>query len=222
MKQWDDEGRLLFTNKGGIRKKRFKDEALTEGMPAQALWDDIRPVNSQAAERVDYPTQKPLALLERIISASTNPTREDGTPMVVADFFGGSGTTAAAAHRLGRHFITCDVGINSLQTARDRLREAGAAFAVKEVRDGVALFRDPAQTMQRLGELIPASRAAACPPPGAGPFRTPGSARSPSYFRTCSTRTPVYSTRRASTGSSTRRCPRSTRPPGRPWCTTWT
>ncbi len=104
--------------------------------------------NSQAEERVDYSTQKPQALLERIISASSNPN------MVVADFFGGSGVTAAVANRLGRRFIHADVGINSIQTARDRLQAAGASFNVLDVRDGVALFRNPVQTMDKLRSLI--------------------------------------------------------------------
>jgi len=117
-------------------------------MPCQALWADISPVNSQASERADYATQKPESLLERIISASS----AEGS--VVADFFGGSGVTAAVANRLGRRFIHVDVGINSIQTARDRLQAAGAAFKVLDVRDGVALFRNPVQTMDKLRSLI--------------------------------------------------------------------
>lgn len=104
--------------------------------------------NSQAEERVDYATQKPEALLERIIKASSN----EG--MVVADFFGGSGVTAAVANKLGRKFIHADVGINSIQTARDRLVANKAAFDVLEVRDGVSLYRNPIQTMEKLKSLI--------------------------------------------------------------------
>ncbi|MEI8353453.1 MAG: site-specific DNA-methyltransferase [Lentisphaerota bacterium] len=104
--------------------------------------------NSQAEERVDYATQKPTALLDRIISASS----DEG--MVVADFFGGSGVTAAVANKLGRRFIHVDVGINSIQTTRDRLQAAGASFTVLDVRDGVALFRNPVQTMDKLRSLI--------------------------------------------------------------------
>ena len=104
--------------------------------------------NSQAEERVDYATQKPEALLERIIKASSN----EG--MVVADFFGGSGVTAAVANKLGRKFIHADVGINSIQTARDRLVANKAAFDVLEVRDGVSLYRNPVQTMEKLKSLI--------------------------------------------------------------------
>ena len=70
MQKLDEEGRLHFTKSGGIRLKRYLDD--TPGVPLQALWDDISPINSQAAERLGYPTQKPLALLERIISTSSN------------------------------------------------------------------------------------------------------------------------------------------------------
>ena len=129
MQRLDREGRLYFTKTGGIRLKVYKDEL--KGMPCQALWTDINAVNSQAEERVDYATQKPEALLERIVKASS---REG---MVVADFFGGSGVTAAVAHRLGRRFVHADVNLNSIQTTRDRLVAARAEFDVLEVRDGV-------------------------------------------------------------------------------------
>lgn len=148
MERLDKEGRLHFTSKGGIRSKVYLDEL--SGMPSQALWTDLNAVNSQAEERVDYATQKPEALLERVIEASSN----EG--MLVADFFGGSGVTAAVAHKLNRRFIHGDVNINSLQTARDRLVNAGAEFEIKEVKDGVRLFRNPVQTMDKLRDnLIP-------------------------------------------------------------------
>lgn len=152
MERHDEEGRLLFTSKGGIRLKRYLDEL--PGMPAQALWMDINPVNSQAAERVDYATQKPEALLERILNASSNELRDDGEKMVVADFFGGSGVTAAVANRLGRRFVHVDVGVNSLLTARDRLKAAGAEFDILDIQDCVSLFRNPVQTMDKLRTLI--------------------------------------------------------------------
>lgn len=108
--------------------------------------------NSQASERVDYATQKPSALLERIITASSNPN------MLVADFFGGSGVTAAVAHKLGRRFIHCDIGLNSTQTTRDRLVADGAEFDVLEIKDGVQLYRNPVQTMDKIKSLIPGLR----------------------------------------------------------------
>lgn len=148
MERLEKEGRIYYTSNGTPRYKQYLDEM--EGVPAQDLWVDIFAVNSQAEERVDYATQKPEALLERIIKASSN----EG--MLVADFFGGSGVTAAVAHKLNRRFIHGDVNINSLQTARDRLVNAGAEFEIKEVKDGVRLFRNPVQTMDKLRDnLIP-------------------------------------------------------------------
>ena len=147
MERLDREGRIHITKTGGVRSKVYLDEL--PGMPAQALWTDVNPINSQANEKVDYATQKPGSLIERIISASSN------SGMLVADFFGGSGVTAAVAHKLGRRFIHCDIGINSIQTARDRLKTDGAEFDVLEVKDGVQLYRNPVQTMDKIKSLIP-------------------------------------------------------------------
>ncbi|MGL4943318.1 MAG: DNA methyltransferase [Thermoguttaceae bacterium] len=100
-------------------------------------------------DRVDYATEKPQGILERIIKASSNEN------MLVADFFGGSGVTATVANKLGRRFIHCDVGVNSIQTARDRLVASRAEFDILEVKDGVALYRNPVQTMDKVKSLIP-------------------------------------------------------------------
>lgn len=108
--------------------------------------------SSKEKHDVDYATQKPEALLERIIKASSN----EG--MLVADFFGGSGVTAAVANKLGRNFIHCDIGINSIQTTRDRLLADRAQFDVLEIQDGVSLYRNPVQTMDKLKSLIPGLR----------------------------------------------------------------
>lgn len=112
------------------------------------VWDDIYPIGTENSERVEYSTQKPEALLERIIKASSN----EG--MLVADFFGGSGVTAKVANDLGRNFIHVDIGVNSIQTVRDRLKSAGAAFEIFDIKDGVSLFRNPVQTMDKLKSLI--------------------------------------------------------------------
>ena len=74
--------------------------------------------------------------------------------MMVADFFCGSGVTATIANKLERKFITCDVGLNSIETARDRLKNNGAKFDVLEVKDGVTLYRNPVQTMDNIKRLI--------------------------------------------------------------------
>lgn len=105
--------------------------------------------SSKEKHEINYATQKPEALLERIIRASS----DEG--MLVADFFGGSGVTAAVASRLGRRFIHGDINLNSIQSARDRLARNGASFHVKEIKDGITLFRNPAQTMDVIKQIIP-------------------------------------------------------------------
>ena len=158
MEEWDKAGKLYFPEDKSqrIRRKTFLDEY--EGQPIQNLWTDIYVINSQAEESVNYATQKPEALLERIIKASSDEN------MLVADFFGGSGVTAAVANKLNRRFIHCDVGINSIQTVRDRLiaqKESpnhvrgDVDFSVLEIKDGVSLFRNPVQTMEKLKSLVP-------------------------------------------------------------------
>ena len=118
------------------------------GKTPDDVWN-IPFINPVAEERVDYATQKPEALLERIIKASSN----EG--MLIADFFGGSGVTAKVANNLGRRFIHTDIGINSIQTTRDRLVAEKANFQILEIKDGVSLFRNPQQTMDKLATLIP-------------------------------------------------------------------
>jgi len=141
-----ESGLIVFTKGGTPRYKFYAEES--RGRSSQSIWDDIVPINSQSDERIEYATQKPEALLQRIISASSNEN------MIVADFFGGSGVTAKVAHDLGRRFIHVDVGVNSIQTTRDRLKATGAAFKVLDIQDGVSLFRNPVQTMDKLKTLI--------------------------------------------------------------------
>lgn len=115
------------------------------------IWMDMPGLGSSFAvnaQSVNYATQKPETLLNRIIKASSDEN------MVVADFFGGSGVTAAVAHKLGRKFIHCDIGINSILTTRDRLKGIGASFNVYQINDGVQLFRNPTQTNEKLLKLI--------------------------------------------------------------------
>lgn len=111
------EGVVVQTKPGGVpRKKRYLDEGL--GVPVQALWDDIAELNSQAKERLGYPTQKPVALLERILNASSNPGD------VVLDPFCGCGTTVHAAQKLGRNWIGIDVTHIAIGLIETRLRDA--------------------------------------------------------------------------------------------------
>ncbi|WAH38563.1 site-specific DNA-methyltransferase [Alicyclobacillus dauci] len=113
MKNLDAEDRLHFTKNGGIRVKQYLDES--KGVPLQCVWDDIPPVNSQSKERIGYPTQKPVALLERLILASSNEND------VILDPFCGCGTSIAAAERLKRHWIGIDVTHIAITTIKERL-----------------------------------------------------------------------------------------------------
>lgn len=112
MQRLDAEGKLHFTTKGGIRRKRYLDEL--PGRPVQALWDDINPINSQARERTGWRTQKPLALLERIITVSSNPGD------IVMDPFCGCATACIAAEKLGRQWIGVDKLPQAAEVLRDR------------------------------------------------------------------------------------------------------
>lgn len=108
-----DEDRLIVTPSGKYRYKIYLDEI--KGVLADDVWTDIPPINSQAAERLGYPTQKPEALLERIINASSNPGD------VVLDPFCGCGTTVAAAEKLGRQWIGIDVTHLAITLMKQRL-----------------------------------------------------------------------------------------------------
>ncbi len=144
---WDKEKGKMVTQKdenGNVIYYESEDKIVG------TLWNIAR-LNSMAKERQDYEysTQKPETLLERAINASSN----EG--MVIADFFGGSGVTSKVANDLGRKFIHVDIGVNSIQTVRDRLIEAKADFQILEIKDGVSLFRNPQQTMDKLATIIP-------------------------------------------------------------------
>lgn len=113
MEEFDQQGRLVYTKSGMPNYKRYLDEM--PGVPPQDLWTDIRPIGAQAAERLGYPTQKPLALLERIVTISSNPGD------VVLDPFCGCGTTIAAAQKLDRRWIGIDVTHLSIALMKYRL-----------------------------------------------------------------------------------------------------
>ena len=117
----DETGRLCRSDvnpTGGGSRKIYLDEV--EGDIIDSVWDDIPPVNPVAMERVDYATQKPEKLLERIIQSSC-PERG-----IVADFFGGAGTMAAAAEQLGRRWIVSDLGKPGCMIMRKRLIDQNA------------------------------------------------------------------------------------------------
>lgn len=118
MIQLDKEGRIAFPTKPGgqVREKYYLDEM--PGVAIGDVWEDIAPINSQAAERLGYPTQKPVALLERIIAASSNPGD------VVLDPFCGCGTSIEAAQKLGRTWIGIDVTHLAIGLIKVRLHDA--------------------------------------------------------------------------------------------------
>ncbi len=161
----DDE--YKFTDENGrryalLRGRNYKDNKETKkkyldenaGSPVTSLWDDDNlQLNTSSSERdIGYATQKPEALLERIIKASSD------QGMVVADFFGGSGVTAAVASKLGRRFITSDVNLNSIQTIRGRLRDNQTSFEVLRIKDGTEFvnqaFKNPSIADRLLSKNI--------------------------------------------------------------------
>lgn len=121
----DENIDLYVLGEDGLPQKKSYLKGATIG----SVWNDIDPVNSQAFERIGYPTQKPEALLERIIKANSDPGD------LVLDLFGGSGTTAAVAEKLGRRWITCDFGKHAIYTMQKRLlriAESKAFDAIKK------------------------------------------------------------------------------------------
>jgi adenine-specific DNA-methyltransferase len=118
MRQHEINSRLYYTKNGLARYKRYLDEM--EGAPLSDMWTDLARLNSQSSERTGYGTQKPEKLLDRVIRASSP---VDG---VIADFFGGSGTTAAVAEKLGRRWIISDLGKPACMIMRKRLIDQSA------------------------------------------------------------------------------------------------
>ena len=114
MQELYEKGIIVQTKPGAVpQKKRYLDEA--PGVPLQDIWVDISAVQGGALENQNYPTQKPEALLDRIIRTASNPGD------IVFDCFMGSGTTQAVAMKLGRKFIGADINLGSIQTTTKRL-----------------------------------------------------------------------------------------------------
>ncbi|MYB35450.1 MAG: hypothetical protein F4X92_10125 [Gammaproteobacteria bacterium] len=136
MKTLDNENRLYFTKHGGIRIKRYLDEM--KGVPVSDLWADIAPVNSQAKEATKYPTQKPLALMERIIKASSS----EGD--MVLDPFCGCATTCVSADLLNRQWIGIDISIKAYELVQQRLaREVADPGHILQFRNRINLKTSP-------------------------------------------------------------------------------
>lgn len=133
MQKLYEQGEIVLssTGKSLSRKKYLKD---AKGTPVADLWDDVNRIAPTADERIDYPTQKPEALIERIINTSSN----EGD--LIADFFCGSGTTLAVAEKLGRKWIGTDLGKFAINTSRKRLigvqrelKKEGKSFRAFEI-----------------------------------------------------------------------------------------
>jgi site-specific DNA-methyltransferase (adenine-specific) len=132
MQKYDAEGRLHFPANpdGALRLKMYADESLGERL--QSIWLDIPPIGAQAAERLGYPTQKPIALLDRIVKASSNPGQ------IVLDGFCGCGTALVSAQNLGRRWIGIDISPTACRVMAKRLRKdcgliEGRNFLVRDL-----------------------------------------------------------------------------------------
>ena len=122
MQQAHEDGLIHYSSTGLASQKRYLDEM--KGNPVDTIWEDIRPIQAQSAERTGYPTQKPLALLERIIEASSN----EGD--VVLDPFCGCATACVAAEKLGRQWAGIDISPNALVQVNNRLRNELGLFSL--------------------------------------------------------------------------------------------
>lgn len=156
MEKWDAEGKLYFPEHGNrIYRKIYLDEY--SGQPLSNIWTDIYVINPMALERLDYPTQKPEALVERVIKLASN------EKSIVFDCFMGSGTTQAVAMKLGRRFIGADINLGAIQTTTKRLiatadilssdNDKYTGFEVYNV-NNYDFFRNPVQARQLLLDAL--------------------------------------------------------------------
>ncbi len=169
MEEYDKKGLIRYTRTGTPTLLQYADEM--PGVPLQNIWTDIPPVNPQAAERLGYPTQKPVALLERIILASTNPGG------LVLDPFCGCGTTIDAAEKNGRDWIGIDVTQLAISLIKNRLQDTygrrmkfvsgSGGTGLRPVVSGVA-----PETVPNAVKTCEPSKSPAAPPPGATPDGT--------------------------------------------------
>lgn len=156
-----DKGEIVLSSTGrSLSRKRFLKDA--KGTPVTDLWDDLNRVSPTSNERLDYPTQKPELLLERIISNSSN------AGQIVLDFFMGSGTTQAVAMKLGRRFIGADINLGAIQTTSKRLISVAKALRQRPLDPNTKyftgveiynvnhydIFRNPVQAKELLVEAL--------------------------------------------------------------------
>jgi DNA modification methylase len=116
---------VVFSKRGIPRFKSYLDDL--PGYPAQELWHDISPISSQAKERLGYPTQKPEALLERIIKASSNPTN------IVLDPMCGCGTCISVSHKLERQWVGIDVSPTACKLMADRMHKLNVSIGENDI-----------------------------------------------------------------------------------------
>ena len=146
IKEFEAQGRIYVTKNGKKQLIRYYDEV--KGIAVGNLWDDIDYINQVANERLNYATQKPEALLERIIKASSSENS------IVADFFGGSGTTGAVAEKLGRRWIMSDFGKPATMIMRKRLIDQEAKpFLYQAVGDYQKEVLHSTKEFKRIGDL---------------------------------------------------------------------
>ena len=161
LEKLDAQGRIYWPSRGTMPQyKRYREELKGKAIPD--IWDDLNRINPVGHERVDYPTQKPEALLDRIINASSNPGD------LIFDCFMGSGTTQAVAMKLGRRFIGADINLGAVQTTTKRLIKVGeelrqrlpdgetthyTGFEVYNV-NHYDIFRNPVQAKDLLIEAL--------------------------------------------------------------------
>ncbi|WP_238787212.1 site-specific DNA-methyltransferase [Vibrio fluvialis] len=145
LEKFEEEGKLYFSNTGQPYIKYFLDER--PGVAASTIWSEIPILSPTAKERLHYPTQKPEALIERVIKTATN----EGD--LVLDVFMGSGTTQAVANRLNRKFIGSDINLGAIQTTTKRLASNRANFEVYNV-NNYEVFRNPIEAKDLLIEAL--------------------------------------------------------------------
>ncbi len=144
MEQLENEDRLHYTSTGQPYRKMYLEDA--EGIPLHDVWTDIGRLGSK--ETIGYSTQKPQKLLERIINASSNENS------IVADFFGGSGTTATVAEKLGRRWISSDIGKPSIMVQRKRLIDNEVKpFLYQSIGDYQKEALESSKLFKRIGDL---------------------------------------------------------------------
>lgn len=151
MRRYEAENRIYYTKNGTPRLKQYLHEM--PGKAVQDLWTDINVINSQSSERIDYPTQKPESLLERIIKSSSN----EGD--IVLDCFMGAGTTQAQAMKLRRKFIGTDINLGAVQVTTKRLskllkeNDLNTGFEVYNV-NNYEIFNNPVQAKELILEAL--------------------------------------------------------------------